>query len=273
MDANEPESFLRSLFINLKENFAFVIAFFIAAGIINIDYFYRSNYHFDILPYISPAEIIGLAFLSIGKFSFASLIFQCLSVFFILGFILGPISRRLRHNIIDIDIGQDRISILPYIGIYPFFLVIFDFFMATSPSENRPWDLTLQDVTVPIQISTVIALFLSIVMVLGIIRNDGWIYLRLMKQYRLSNVLTIYVILQIISTIASQTKKEGWDARFKGKYAGTTIITASDTIVSDDSKTYIGRTSSAIFIYEFKSGLVNVLPASEVKMLKINAKE
>lgn len=273
MNTEKPTSLLKSLFLNLKNNFSLVIAFFLAVGLINIDYFYLTNYHLDILPYISPTEIIGLAFLSLGKFSLGYIVTKCILVFFFLGFVLDPISQRLRHAIIDINIKEDKIAILPVLGSFPFLLAIIDFLLAIGTSENKPLEWTILKTTIILPISTIISVIVIVLLAIGTVRNSGWIDLRLMRSYKLSNVLTIYIIVQTIATIAEQVKKEGRDARFNGKYAGTTIITAGDTIISDHSRSYIGRTTTAVFVCDFSSGEITILPASEVKKLIIRVKE
>jgi len=257
----------------LTKNFSFYITLLLILSFLNIDFYYHSHYNLDVLPYLSTSEIISLSVFSIGHLSIGSFVAWT-------AYALVTSWGLFRSSAFKskIDFENDLITAPFVIFLYPLMIVISNLTI-TRYSDLYPSDFLLSQFTnfniIPYSTLYIAALALStsfIIAIPEIIRAIRKFPLKIW-QFPISTYIFIFIALQFAAQVAASTKREGFEIKKYYKYMGTIVETESDTIVSDSTFTYIGRTASSIFMYDIKHNNVKAISSETVKSLKVIAKE
>lgn len=262
---------MNNYFKFIATNFSIIIASLILLGIVQINVYYRSFYGFDVMPYLSPSEILTQSFISLSNTSFIEVLLKifgtAILVFVSVVLAANGFRTSLKRSILIIkENGNIQIPILTL------------FLFLVSPTINiiksSYMELKENAIAVPEEKDIVYMVIATVVMVIvrRLAPDHGSVLTKWSVAINAYFLITLYVILYLSSTSYISYIKEGAKIKNNYYYLGTELKTADHVYVSDTNASYVGRTTSSAFFYDFKSKIMTVIPASELKYLKIKTK-
>lgn len=249
----------------LTNNLAILIAVFVVLGFIQTNSFYRSNYNFDVIPYLSASEIITLSFLSLGNFTFADFMGH-VSIF---SFYFAVIVSVLKFSGIKKEIYKKNEEIIKlHTSILWIFVVLTFLFKIFEEMELN--NISYTDYKAILSLKHTFGYIVMILLILfSIISSIRREYASDYISIPFLPLIGIYISLLFYSFSQYSYDHEASKIKYKNYYAGTIIKTADSTYLSDSCSSYIGRTVNSAFVFNFSEKAMTVIPQSEIKYLKI----
>lgn len=250
----------------IVNNFTIVVASFIIIGIIQINDYYRYFFNFDVIPYLTTSEVLTQSFISLGNFSLGNLITGTFSftiiLYLLIKLILWIYKRPLFKcdDLVTLQIDQDLL-----VMIVSFALGIFLF--QGKGDTKFTWNID-NIIVYPIQSFVAgIVIMSTYTFVMKWFKKDEITPINL----NVSTAILWFFLFSFFHLSERAYNKEGVKIKSKKYFKGTVVKTSDETFISDSSSSYIGRTTNDVFIYNFKEQSVLVLPASEIKSIKVVA--
>jgi hypothetical protein len=226
----------------MKENveviFKLSLPTFILLGLAEITSYYR-QFHFPILEYLSFSEIITV-FLS-NLYAYTSL-FLLFAIFFLLD------NRYYR--------GSLTIIIMAFI-----LVSVFNIF-----SGDFRFD-TYNDI-----ITVLAVIFLVFALLIFISRNSVLSYIESLSGFNKKYLGGAFIFLFLLVIASAHGKYTASHVKNNHIYSGTIVIGKTDTLVSNDSIYFIGKSDNYIFFYNQKSDNVVVYPINGIEKILYKSK-
>jgi hypothetical protein len=235
-----------------------------------IDFFYRQNFSLDIFPYLSTSEILSFSIFSLSHFSVQSfLIWSAYSAI--------PAVVLLNNSDIggELNFNEDVVSAPLFLFAYPLLISISNIIVAIY-TEFYPAGLYIsqlwefQVVPYATVYSAALAILLTILLVIPyLFRKKAN---RKKVTWQISSYMLAVIFVQFVSQIVNGAKKECIEIKDYQKYQGTIIQLDSTKLISNNLSTYIGRTNSAVFVYDFCTKSTTALSAENIRSVTVVSK-
>lgn len=256
----ERKTFLETI----SSNFAVLLAIFIVFGVIQVHSYYKEFYQFDVIPYLSVSEILTQSFLSLGDFSLYLFILAILFASSLFSGIVWSL-RRISPKIVIIKLTQKNTIEIHLSFLLIYILLLLTFSVLINPSEADFDFAFFKEYRIVPRIVTIILYIFAIGLGLWIEVNVKYFS----KEFSIQFFLITFLISFYFFYIQTSYLIKADNIKLHQYFDGTEIKTNEKIFKSDSCSTYIGRTASSVFIYDFGKKSLLVIPESEIKSIEI----